>query len=108
MGILQHHDAVTGTAKQAVAENYNSRIFRGMTAVNNVLVKSLDEYVKQVMPTIQTNGPWTWCVRENSTYLDCPVAEQNIESNITIAAYNPAATPMDFVSIILKSYKYSV
>jgi hypothetical protein len=52
MGILQHHDAVTGTAKQAVAENYNSRIFRGMTAVNNVLVKSLDEYVKQVMPTI--------------------------------------------------------
>jgi len=38
MGILQHHDAVTGTAKQAVAENYNSRIFRGMEANNKVFV----------------------------------------------------------------------
>ena len=108
MGILQHHDAVTGTAKQAVAENYNSRIFRGMTAVNNVFVKSLDDYVKQVLPTVVTNGPWTWCVRENSTYLDCPVAEQAPKTNITIAAYNPAASPMDFVSVIIKSPHYSV
>lgn len=79
-----------------------------MKAVNSVLVKSLDDYVKQVLPTIQTNGAWTWCVRENSTYLDCPVAEQANEANITIAAYNPAASPMDVVSIILKSPNYTV
>jgi hypothetical protein len=108
MGILQHHDAVTGTAKQAVAENYNSRIFRGIQATNNVFVKSLDDYVKQVMPTIQTNVPWTWCVRDNSTYLDCPVSEQPASANITIAAFNPAATPMDLVSIIVKTPHYSV
>ena len=99
MGILQHHDAVTGTAKQAVAENYNSRIFRGMEANNKVFVQSLDDYVKKVMPNIQTNAPWTWCARENSTYLDCPVAEQPKTANITIAAFNPAASPMDVVSI---------
>ena len=109
MGILQHHDAVTGTARQAVAENYNSRIFRGMQATNNVVVKSLDDYVKQVMPSIQTSASqWTWCVRENSTYLDCPVAEHPNQANITIAAYNPAATPMDVVSIIVKHPHYTV
>jgi len=51
------------------------------------------------MPNIQTNAPWTWCARENSTYLDCPVAEQPKTANITIAAFNPAASPMDVVSI---------
>ena len=60
------------------------------------------------MPTIQTNGPWTWCVRENSTYLDCPVSEQTPKANITISAYNPAASPMDFVSIIVKTPHYTV
>ena len=99
---------MTGTAKQAVAENYNSRIFRGINAVNNVLVQSLDDYVKEVMPTVKTNGPWTWCTRENSTFLDCPVSEQPKSANITIAAYNPAASPMDFVSVILSHANYTV
>jgi hypothetical protein len=79
-----------------------------MTAVNNVFVKSLDEYVKEVFPTLQTNTPWTWCVRENSTYLDCPVTEHNYDSNITIAAYNPAASPIDYVSVVINSTFYSV
>ena len=30
MGILQHHDAVTGTAKQAVANDYNRRLYEAM------------------------------------------------------------------------------
>jgi hypothetical protein len=46
MGILQHHDAVTGTGKQAVAENYNSKIYKGILATNNVFVESLDDFIK--------------------------------------------------------------
>jgi hypothetical protein len=53
------------------------------------------------MPNIKTTGPWQWCVKENSTYLDCPVAEHPKETSVTIAAFNPAATPMDVVSIVL-------
>ena len=46
LGILQHHDAVTGTGKQAVAENYNSKIYKGILATNNVFVESLDDFIK--------------------------------------------------------------
>ena len=34
LGINQHHDAVTGTAKQAVADDYASRLFKGMERSN--------------------------------------------------------------------------
>lgn len=35
LGILQHHDAVSGTAKQAVANDYNRRLYEAME-VNNI------------------------------------------------------------------------
>jgi Alpha mannosidase middle domain len=34
MGVNQHHDAVTGTGKQAVANDYAWRIFKGMESSN--------------------------------------------------------------------------
>jgi len=34
MGVLQHHDAVTGTAKQAVADDYNRRLYEAMDFSN--------------------------------------------------------------------------
>jgi hypothetical protein len=35
MGIYQHHDAVTGTARQHVANDYNFRMWKALTKVNN-------------------------------------------------------------------------
>ena len=34
LGVLQHHDAITGTAKQAVADDYNRRLFVAMQRNN--------------------------------------------------------------------------
>jgi hypothetical protein len=100
---------VTGTAKQAVAENYNSRVYRGIHASNTVFADVLDDYVKALLPNVTfPSGAWKWCVRENATYLDCPVAEYSNDTNITIAAFNPAADPTDVISVALKHPFYKV
>ncbi len=41
MGIYQHHDAVTGTAKQYVADDYTNRLFKAKMAND-------DQYAKMV------------------------------------------------------------
>ncbi len=45
LGVTQHHDSVTGTAKQAVANDYNLRLFKGMEATNTEYAKLIDEKV---------------------------------------------------------------
>ena len=50
LGVLQHHDAVTGTAKQAVASNYNSRVYKGMVANNKVFGQAINDMAQALLP----------------------------------------------------------
>ena len=43
LGIMQHHDAITGTAKQKVANNYADRINSAMEANNELFAKLAGE-----------------------------------------------------------------
>ena len=45
-GIMQHHDAITGTARQAVANDYNLRLNYGMNQINLEYGKLIDEKIK--------------------------------------------------------------
>jgi Alpha mannosidase middle domain len=72
MGIYQHHDAVTGTAKQYVANDYTLRHIR---AIRN----NSDQYGKMInklsFRTAGLSSPyWSQCTVNNGTYLDCPVS----------------------------------
>jgi lysosomal alpha-mannosidase len=72
MGVYQHHDAVTGTAKQYVADDYTLRHVKAFNA-------NFDQYEKMInflshkMSGIHASY-WTHCVVNNGTYLDCPVS----------------------------------
>ena len=46
MGVTQHHDGITGTAKQHVADDYNFRVFNSTQANNKVYANLIDEIVK--------------------------------------------------------------
>jgi hypothetical protein len=48
IGILQHHDAVTGTAKQAVADDYSWRISTGISENNIPYTQLISDKVLKI------------------------------------------------------------
>jgi hypothetical protein len=79
-----------------------------MQSNNQVFIQVLDEMSKKVLPSLSTKGQWQWCIKENSTYLDCPTSEYPNSTNIMIAAYNPSADPSDYLSVPVQHAFYKV
>ena len=42
VGIVQHHDGITGTGKQHVADDYVSKVFKGISTTNPVYADIID------------------------------------------------------------------
>jgi hypothetical protein len=61
---------------------------------NNILFsKVIGEAVKSMMNSSFSASTleWKWCLRENATYLECPIADYSQTSlNLMVGAYNPA------------------
>jgi len=105
IGVLQHHDAVTGTGKQHVSDNYRKKIHDGIEANNQ-------QYSQMIAQAAENAGisadSWTWCLRTNSTYADCPIAEHSDNSTFVVAVHNPAMISMQMISIPVKHGNYKV
>jgi hypothetical protein len=51
------------------------------------------EAINKLIPNLSaTTTQWKWCSAENTTYLDCPIAEiANLSSiNMIVTAFNPS------------------
>lgn len=70
VGIMQHHDAVTGTAKAHVAADYFRRMAASYTRNNGVYAQMVNEVCK--VQAKLSSSSWEWCSRSNGTHLDCP------------------------------------
>lgn len=47
MGVYQHHDGVSGTAQQYVANDYNFGLFKAMQANNQFQTSLINDFVQQ-------------------------------------------------------------
>lgn len=102
LGVAQHHDAVSGTAKQHVAFDYARRISQGRAAATPVFSQSVDTLLRARSWTPRTSSSveheqwaqrppsdasWQTCDRLNETV--CHVTQAN--ATVTLAVWSALA-----------------
>ena len=94
MGVYQHHDAVSGTAKQAVANDYLLRIARGLEITAESYSDLVDQKVREFSGyhILNQSSSYQMCDRTNGTFVDCPIAGFDVieGSETFIAVHNPS------------------
>ncbi|XP_075715232.1 lysosomal alpha-mannosidase [Rhinoderma darwinii] len=78
MGVAQHHDAVTGTAKQLVNDDYTLRLYKGWETCQVVISNALSSLTR-------TKESFTFCNLLNISV--CPTTETAKSFNVFL--YNP-------------------
>lgn len=105
MGVLQHHDAIAGTAKQAVADDYRIRIAKGVEITGESYADIIDQRVKAFSGYTTQNSSYQMCHTTNGTFVDCPISDFDVtEGKETfIAVHNPSSIPMKTAKVSLPS-----
>lgn len=91
MSSYQHHDAITGTAKQAVADDYSHLLSKSMDTSNVVFEKYVADYTAAFSPMV--GEEWKACTVNNSTWVDCPVA--NDTDTFAVSFFNPSIAAIE-------------
>ncbi|XP_027178413.1 alpha-mannosidase isoform X2 [Coffea eugenioides] len=91
LGIAQHHDAVTGTAKQHTTDDYAKRLAIGVSEAENVVNSALSCLITTKSKG-QCSAPglaFSQCQLLNISY--CPPAEGDIPAgkSLVVVVYNP-------------------
>lgn len=81
MGVSQHHDAVSGTSKQHVANDYALRLSKG----TGICKKVIDEVLNQLVPKNGATLAWYECLLLNQS--ECGATTDG--GSAAFVAYNP-------------------
>ena len=90
MGVMQHHDAVAGTEKQHVADNYVLKVAKSIEKCKTVINQSLNKLIAKSEQKVNQ----LFC--QNLNISACSVTET--DDSLAVTVYNPTA----------HSVKYSV
>eukprot|EP00898_Chlorokybus_atmophyticus_P006582 jgi/Chlat1/6925/Chrsp52S06594 len=117
VSVAQHHDGVSGTSKQHVANDYAQRISVGMDEATNVAVKAIEQLASpsatemlrlpsEPMPEASSGRLLlSQCPLANISV--CPPSEQlTVNETLTVMAYNPLAWAREVVVRLPVSTSY--
>ncbi|RUS70932.1 hypothetical protein EGW08_021308 [Elysia chlorotica] len=92
VGVSEHHDAITGTSKQAVAFDYAQRLSEGITS-GKVVIQNYYDYL---MPDYHSTSAPEQVICENLNSSICSVTESG-NKIFQVNLYNPLARPVQYV-----------
>ncbi|XP_066387201.1 alpha-mannosidase-like isoform X1 [Miscanthus floridulus] len=89
MGIAQHHDAVSGTAKQHTTDDYSKRLALGASKVEKDVNTALTCLTSSNGTCVSSVVQFSQCPLLNISY--CPSTEEAISATkrLVVVAYNP-------------------
>ncbi|XP_017075078.2 lysosomal alpha-mannosidase [Drosophila eugracilis] len=100
MGVMQHHDAITGTEKQAVSDDYDRMMYDAIIGGSNNARDALR------ILTNMPNGEFNSCLRLNIS--ECAFTKDGAD-NVMVTLYNPLAhSSTQYVRIPVKDENYQV
>ena len=70
MGVAQHHDAVSGTAKQHVSNDYSRRVQAGINKASNYVTDKLKRLLANDSAALEALSNLVYCQLVNETICD--------------------------------------
>lgn len=103
MGIYQHHDAVSGTARQDVADDYDKRLNAAMDNINSNYGELLNKMIKS------DSANWTvTCSQDLLAFQECPPSGNFGQKPYFMAVHNPSSVDINLAELDIDSGKYKV